>query len=228
MASANNNKAVLAMVAATGMGTTTAKTMATEMATAMATAMPKVTVRISNATEVVENNPSPTATTSSRRLILQSTANITSQSLNSSVSDNDVSQSKTHLKEMHDRFNLLYKEYSDNGMKESSYHVTNFAGLYPIWPIIEFSMAPTGETKDDCMTSFSKCVVALLGEILYVDDTAKIATISITDDKSKYIGSRWTSLITSPSLGSTLWSAGGVGSLIRRQKAAMTSTKDSV
>jgi hypothetical protein len=147
MASANNNKAVLAMSAATGMGMTTAKTMATEMATAMATAMPQVTVRISNATEVVENNPSPTATTRSRRSILQSTANITSQSLNSSVSDNDASKSKTHLKEMHDCSNLLYKEYSDDGMKESSYYVTHFAGLYPIWPIIEFSMAPTGETK---------------------------------------------------------------------------------
>jgi hypothetical protein len=46
-------------------------------------------------------------------------------------------------------------------------------------------MAPTGETKDDRMISFSKCVVALLGEILYIEDTAKIATISITDDKSK-------------------------------------------
>jgi hypothetical protein len=75
-------------------------------------------------------------------------------------------------------------------MMELSYHVTNFAGLYPVWPIIEFSMAPTGETKDDRMTSFSKCVVALLGEILYVDNTAKIATISITDDESKYIGSK--------------------------------------
>ncbi len=51
-------------------------------------------------------------------------------------------------------------------------------------------MAPTGETKDNRMTSFTKCVVALLGEILYVDDTAKIATISITEDESRYIGSK--------------------------------------
>jgi hypothetical protein len=70
---------------------------------------PLTRVRISNATEVVENNPSPTATTTSRRLILQLTANITSQSFNSSVSDDDASQSKTHLKEMHDRSNLLHK-----------------------------------------------------------------------------------------------------------------------
>ncbi len=38
------------------------------------------------------------------------------------------------------------------------------------------------------MTSFTKCVVALLGEILYIDDTTKIATISITEDESHYIG----------------------------------------
>jgi hypothetical protein len=151
---------------------------------------PQTRVRISDATEVVENNPSPTATTTSGRSILQSTANIMSQSLNSSVSDDDASQSKTHLKEMHDHSNLLYKKYSDNGMKEWSYHVTSFAGLYPIWPIIEFSMAPTREMKDDHMTSFSKCVVALLAEILYVNDTTKIATVSITDDESKYIGSK--------------------------------------
>jgi hypothetical protein len=83
---------------------------------------------------------------------------------------------------------MLFKEYSDDGVKETSYHVTDFAGLYPVWPIFEFLMALTGETKDDRMTSFTKCVVVLLGEILYVDDTAKIATISITEDESRYIG----------------------------------------
>jgi hypothetical protein len=51
-------------------------------------------------------------------------------------------------------------------------------------------MAPTGEAKDDHMNSFTKCVVALLEEILYVDDTAKITTISITEDESSYIGSK--------------------------------------
>ncbi len=139
---------------------------------------------------MVANNTSPTAMATNRKSILQSTADITIQSSNSSVSDDNASQIKSHLKEMHDRSNLLYKVYSNDGMKESSYHVTNFAGLYPVWPIIEFSMTPTGEAKDECMTSFSKCVAALLGEILHVDDAAKIATISITEDKSKYIGSK--------------------------------------
>ncbi len=40
------------------------------------------------------------------------------------------------------------------------------------------------------MNLFAKCVTALLEEILYVDDTAKIATISITDVESHYISSK--------------------------------------
>ncbi len=75
-------------------------------------------------------------------------------------------------------------------MKETSYHLSGFAGLYPVWPIIKFSMAPTGVAKDKRMNSFTKCVTALLGEILYVNDTAKIATILITNDKSHYISSK--------------------------------------
>jgi hypothetical protein len=59
---------------------------------------------------------------------------------------------------------MLFTAYSDNGMKKTSYHVTDFAGLYPIWPIIEFSMAPTGEAKKDRMNLFVKCVAALFGE----------------------------------------------------------------
>jgi hypothetical protein len=75
-------------------------------------------------------------------------------------------------------------------MQETSYHVTDFARLYPVWPIIKFSMAPTRSAKNKRMNLLTKCVTALLGEILYVDDTAKIATILITDDKSHYISSK--------------------------------------
>ncbi len=67
-------------------------------------------------------------------------------------------------------------------MKETTSHVTNFAGFYPVWPIVEFSMAPTGATKDEHMTSFIKCVSALLGELLHVNKMAMIAPINITDD----------------------------------------------
>ncbi len=151
---------------------------------------PQAKVRISETTETVDVNLSPAAATTSRRSILQSTTKSTSHSSNSFISDDNASQNKTHIKEVHDQSNMLFKEYSDDGMKETSYHVTDFAGLYPVWPIIEFLMAPTGEAKDDRMNSFTKCMVALLGEILYVDDTAKIATISIMENESSYIGSK--------------------------------------
>ncbi len=48
-------------------------------------------------------------------------------------------------------------------------------------------MAPTGAAKDKRMNLFTKCITALLREILYVDNNAKIATILITDNKSHYI-----------------------------------------
>jgi hypothetical protein len=45
-------------------------------------------------------------------------------------------------------------------------------------------MAPTGATKGDRMTSFIKCMTALLGvgEMLYMDDTAMITPINITNN----------------------------------------------
>jgi hypothetical protein len=51
-------------------------------------------------------------------------------------------------------------------------------------------MAPTGAAKDKRMNLFTKCVTALLREILYVDNTAQIASILITEDKSHYISSK--------------------------------------
>jgi hypothetical protein len=70
-----------------------------------------------------------------------------------------------------------------NGLKENAYHIVNFAGLHPIWPIVKFSMTPTGMSKDERMASFTRCFSALLGEMLYVNDTVMIAPIDINDDK---------------------------------------------
>jgi hypothetical protein len=76
-------------------------------------------------------------------------------------------------------------------MEETSYHVINFVGLYPIWPIVKFSMSPMGKTKDKRMSLFTKCVTALLGEMLYVDNKAMIAPIAITDnDGASYISNK--------------------------------------
>jgi hypothetical protein len=85
---------------------------------------------------------------------------------------------------------MLFCVFSDDGMKEKSYHVMDFAGLYPFSPIIEFSMSHTGTAKDNQMTLFTKCIPALLGEILYVNNMAMIATISITEDNTSYISSK--------------------------------------
>ena len=54
-----------------------------------------------------------------------------------------------------------------------------------MWPIIEFSLAPAGATKDKRMLQFMWCVAALLGEILLVDEKAAIAPIDITNEKKK-------------------------------------------
>ncbi len=151
---------------------------------------PQARVRISDVMETVDADPSPAALPTTRRSILQPTLLAVSQSSNTSLSDNKASNNKTHVKEAHDRSNMLFKVHSDNIMKVTSYHITDFAGLYPVWPIIEFLMAPTGESKDDRMTSFIKCVVVLFKEILHIDNTATIATISITKDESSYIESK--------------------------------------
>ncbi len=112
------------------------------------------------------------------------------QGSNFSLFDDEASQTGTHIKEVHNHTNKLFRVFSKDEMQETSYHISGFAGLNPIWPIIKFSMAPTGAAKDERMNSFIKCVTALLGEILYVDNTAKITTISITKDKSRYISSK--------------------------------------
>ena len=44
-------------------------------------------------------------------------------------------------------------------------------------------MAPAEVSKDKRMASFIRCITALLDEILYVDDTAMIAPINITDNE---------------------------------------------
>jgi hypothetical protein len=90
--------------------------------------------------------------------------------------------SKKQPSEIYDQDQKLYRVFSDDGMKETAYHITDFTGFYPVWPIVEFSMTPTGATKDKQMISFIKCVTALLGEMLHVDDMPMIALINITDD----------------------------------------------
>ncbi len=100
--------------------------------------------------------------------------------------------------------------FSKDGMEETSYHVINFVGLYPVWPIVEFSMSPTGNTKDESMSLLTKCVTALPGEILYVDNKAMIAPIAITDDdRASYISNKANLPMNFTKLGKHVMISGG-------------------
>ena len=83
-----------------------------------------------------------------------------------------------------DRSRKMYITRDDNN-QEQRFHVEDFIGVFPAWPIIELSIAPTGSTKDEQMTSFLRCFAALFNEIKYVDNTAVIAPINIYDNSKE-------------------------------------------
>jgi hypothetical protein len=66
-----------------------------------------------------------------------------------------------------------------------AFHVEDFVGLYPAWPIVEVAILPTGNEKEERMKWFVKCITSLFGEILYVDDTATIAPLKINDNNEE-------------------------------------------
>jgi hypothetical protein len=80
-----------------------------------------------------------------------------------------------------DRANKLLREMK-SGHEVDSYHVEDFAGLFPVWPIVKLAMSPTVQTKDERMTQFVKCVTSSFGEILIVDKKAAIAPIAILNN----------------------------------------------
>ncbi len=138
-----------------------------------------------NETPTLESTTTiPPKTTHPQRLILQSTH----QYSTNTIDINDTGPCESRPKEIHDHTKMLLRVHSKDGMKEIYYHVENFADLSLVWPIIEFSMSPTCSSKDEKMTSFTKCVMALHGKILYVDDTAMIAPLMIfNNNKDNYI-----------------------------------------
>ncbi len=53
---------------------------------------------------------------------------------------------------------------------------------------MEVAILPMGNAKEERMNMFVKCITALFGEILYIDNTACIAPLEIADDnKDNYI-----------------------------------------
>jgi hypothetical protein len=99
--------------------------------------------------------------------------------------------SESRPSEILDHDQMLYRVFSKDRMKEVADHVTDFAGLYPVWSIVKFSMVPNGATKEERMASLIKCVMALLREMWYVDNAAMIAPIDITNkDEASFIKSK--------------------------------------
>ncbi len=82
---------------------------------------------------------------------------------------------------IHDKSNKLLKEMASGHLTE--FHVKDFAGLFPVWPIVELTLTPSGASKDERMTQYVRSILALFGEILLVDEKATIALIKITNDK---------------------------------------------
>jgi hypothetical protein len=122
------------------------------------------------------------------RSILRKSIKGSNNQLNESTSDDtsfstNLSEEGDTDKVIHNKSGKLLREIGAGHKIE--YIVHDFAGLYPVWPIIEFSLAPAGATKDERMSQFVRCVAALLGEILLVNEKAAIAPIEITNNKKE-------------------------------------------
>ncbi len=105
--------------------------------------------------------------------------------LNDSTSDNTQfstdSLNNGEDKVIHEKSHKVLKEMSGGHL--TKLHIEDFAGLFPVWPIVEFALAPSGASKDERMTQYVQCVLALFGETLLVDEKAVIAPIKIMNDK---------------------------------------------
>jgi hypothetical protein len=89
-----------------------------------------------------------------------------------------------------DRYCKLLIILGEDGHNKA-FHVEDFIGLYPAWPIVEVAISPTGNAKEERINMFDKCITSLFGEILYVDDTTCIALFKITDNnEDNYISDK--------------------------------------
>jgi hypothetical protein len=75
----------------------------------------------------------------------------------------------------------LFITLGNDGNKKS-FHVEDFAGLYPVWPIVEVAISPTGNAKEERMNMLVKCIMLLFSKILYINNTAGIAPLEITNN----------------------------------------------
>jgi hypothetical protein len=80
-----------------------------------------------------------------------------------------------------DRKHRLFITIGEDGNKKS-FQVEDFAGLHPVWPIVEVAILPTGNAKEERMNMFVKYITLLFGKILYVNDTTGIVPLEITNN----------------------------------------------
>jgi hypothetical protein len=143
-----------------------------------------VAVRINKTPDSVPppmNNSAPRSTPNAPRSILRSAppADTTEQTATEATDfkrDNNPAR-KTIL----DKNCRLLITLGVDGNKKS-FHVEDFASLYPVWPIVEVAISPTRNAKEERMNIFVKCITSLFGKILYVNNTAGIAPLEIIDN----------------------------------------------
>jgi hypothetical protein len=83
---------------------------------------------------------------------------------------------------IHNKTNKVLKEMTGDHYIE--FHIKDYASLFPVWWLVEMALAPSGTSKDKRMNQFVRCILALFGEILLVDEKAAIAPVKITNDKA--------------------------------------------
>ncbi len=89
-----------------------------------------------------------------------------------------------------DRHRKLLIYLGEDGHNKA-FQVEDFVGLYPVWPIMEVAILPTGNAKEERMNMFVKCITSLFGKILHVDGTACIAPLEITNNnEDSYISNK--------------------------------------
>jgi hypothetical protein len=137
-------------------------------------------VRISEITESTPSTSNPAATTTTRSILRGTTPSETTRRTTTEAADYQTNDDPSNKMILDKQRKLLICLGEDGQTKE--FHVEDFVGLYPAWPIVEVAISPTGNAKEERMNMFVKCITALFGEILYVDDTACIGPLDITDD----------------------------------------------
>jgi hypothetical protein len=121
------------------------------------------------------SNPMTATTPQAPRSILRGTppAEMTDQNM---TGPSDFQSTNNPSRRMIlDRHCKLLINLGEDGHNKA-FHVEDFIGLYPAWPIVEVAILPTEDAKEERMNMFVKCITALFGEILYIDDyTAHVA-----------------------------------------------------